>query len=403
VVQASNPTPYNTIGTGHAPAAVGAGNALPWLKNTAGTTWTGVFANHDSDWSTPNDVYWNWVIYCLQRCQAYGFAVVLDWIYWGFNQGAADGWITTIANSANTTSVMQAFGTYLALKCQMAGLKNIIFSFGTDTFPSDSGVVARIIAFHDGWLAGGGSSNALGHNQRSSDSQDNTNFAARCNINGVYPGTGASNGHAGTYGRVLTAFGKNAGPAFCLEAVYEGEGGRTREQVRSYGWWSLISGIAGYVYGNNPVWDFDTGWQTALTSNGAADAALMFSFFESLSKWWTLVPDGQGLGTLVTAGGGGTQTLGSVGTGDGTGGLDHVSAAVSPDGATLIAYVPHAHSGSVTIDMTKMRGTTTARWFDPTSGSYTAIGSFANTGTQAFTPPGANSSGSNDWILRLDA
>lgn len=55
--------------------------------------------------------------------------------------------------------------------------------------------------------------------------------------------------------------------------------------------------------------------------------------------------------------------------------------------------------------MTKMRGSTTARWFDPTNGTYTAIAGspFANTGTRAYTPTGNNSAGEADWVLRLDA
>lgn len=409
IMQASSPVIYlSSSQTNTVAPAVGAGNALPYLKNVAGGTWTGVFANHDADFSTPNAVYWDWVIYVLGRCQAYGFAVILDWIYWGFGQGVGDGWIGDIANAANTLSVMQAHGTYLAAKCVAAGIQNLIYSFGTDTFPTDPTVIARILKFNDGWIAGGGTALSLGHYQRSSDSLDDADFAARITVNGVYPGTGASGLHAATYARCLRAYGRSpALPVFCLEAAYEGEGSRTREQVRSYGWWALIASIAGFVFGNNPEWMFDSGWPPALTSNGSLDASRMFAFWESLPAWWTLVPDGKGtIGTLVTAGGGGTQTLGTpLPAADATDGLDHVMAAATPDGATLVAYVPHAHSGSVTIDMTKMRGTVTARWFDPSAASspYTAIGSFANTGTHAFTIPGTNASGAGDWVLRLDA
>ena len=36
------------------------------------------------------------------------------------------------------------------------------------------------------------------------------------------------------------------------------------------------------------------------------------------------------------------------------------------------------------------------------TGTYTAIGTFANSGVQDFTPPGANGSGEQDWVLVLD-
>jgi hypothetical protein len=55
--------------------------------------------------------------------------------------------------------------------------------------------------------------------------------------------------------------------------------------------------------------------------------------------------------------------------------------------------------------MTQLSNTATARWFDPTSGTYATIpGSpFANTGTQEFTPPGSNAAGDPDWVLTLEA
>ena len=44
-----------------------------------------------------------------------------------------------------------------------------------------------------------------------------------------------------------------------------------------------------------------------------------------------------------------------------------------------------------------------ARWFDPTSATYTLIGTgLANTGSHAFTPLGLNAAGDSDWVLVLD-
>jgi hypothetical protein len=55
------------------------------------------------------------------------------------------------------------------------------------------------------------------------------------------------------------------------------------------------------------------------------------------------------------------------------------------------------------VDMTAMAGTTTARWWNPVLGAYTAIGTgYANSGTHIFTTPGSNGDG-NDWLLVLDA
>jgi len=82
---------------------------------------------------------------------------------------------------------------------------------------------------------------------------------------------------------------------------------------------------------------------------------------------------------------------------------DYVAAAATPDGTLLVAYVPPDHSGSITIDMTAMSGPAQARWFNPASAAYTLIvGTFPNTGTTTFTPPGNNGSGFSDWVLLLE-
>jgi hypothetical protein len=51
------------------------------------------------------------------------------------------------------------------------------------------------------------------------------------------------------------------------------------------------------------------------------------------------------------------------------------------------------------------RGSTTARWFDPWSDSFTTVSGspFARTGTQTFTLNSNNSQGDPDWVLVLEA
>ena len=97
------------------------------------------------------------------------------------------------------------------------------------------------------------------------------------------------------------------------------------------------------------------------------------------------------MATLVTAGG---STVGAV---------DYVAAAAMSDGSLLVAYVPPAHSGTITVSLAVMAGTTRSRWLDPTTGLYAldATG-LANAGTHVFTPPGTNSQGLTDWLLVCD-
>jgi hypothetical protein len=60
---------------------------------------------------------------------------------------------------------------------------------------------------------------------------------------------------------------------------------------------------------------------------------------------------------------------------------------------------------TITVDMSRLSGSVTARWYDPTDGSYRSIqGSpFVNSGSRQFTTPGLNSARSGDWVLVLES
>jgi hypothetical protein len=80
---------------------------------------------------------------------------------------------------------------------------------------------------------------------------------------------------------------------------------------------------------------------------------------------------------------------------------DYATAAYTPDGRLVMAYMPTLRT--VTVDMSQLSGSVTARWYDPSSGSYVQIpGSpFTNSGTLTFPPPGNNIGGDGDWVLVL--
>jgi chitodextrinase len=82
---------------------------------------------------------------------------------------------------------------------------------------------------------------------------------------------------------------------------------------------------------------------------------------------------------------------------------DYLTAARTPDGALVMAYMPTRRT--ITVEMSRLAAPAYAQWYDPSNGSYTAIpGSpLANAGTRNFTPPGNNSTGDGDWALVLDA
>ena len=73
--------------------------------------------------------------------------------------------------------------------------------------------------------------------------------------------------------------------------------------------------------------------------------------------------------------------------------MDWIVSAATHDGHLLAAYVPDAHTGSFGVTMSALSAPAHARWFDPSTGAYTAIGTFANSGVQEFTPPGPKTHG----------
>ena len=166
------------------------------------------------------------------------------------------------------------------------------------------------------------------------------------------------------------------------------------QPVRRFQWWGFLSTIGGYMSGNGYVWPFnDPLWKDHLDTQGSRDMARLNAFVRSIA-WWNLVPSGLGgMKTLVTAGGGNPSDAG------------YVAAAADAAGTLLVAYIPPGTdvAGDITVDATAMSGTSTrARWYNPTTAAFTAIGNVSNTAMQSFTPPGDNGSGHADWVLVLD-
>jgi hypothetical protein len=172
----------------------------------------------------------------------------------------------------------------------------------------------------------------------------------------------------------------------------------TQQQLRAQAYWTVLGGGMGYVFGNCPLWGLgrpaagfcprvNTDWKAQLDNPGSVNSVMVQQLFISRA-WQTLVPDWGH--TTLTAGYG---TLGNA---------DYVTAGRAADGSLVLAYLPSVRA--VTIDMSRLRGATSARWYDPSNGSYATISGspFPNSRTRQFTPPGNNSSGAGDWVLVLE-
>jgi hypothetical protein len=212
-------------------------------------------------------------------------------------------------------------------------------------------------------------------------------------------------GHGTTYYEADIAYRiASPRPVWPQETTYEGEdntGGLPSDHIwttRRTRWWAALAGAtAGDGFGSIEVWKWNYSTATSwLGTPGALAGQYAFSLLSTL-PWWDLQPSGTGTGfagrTLVTAGAG---TWGNE---------DVVTSALTSDHAVLVAYLPGTNRGtaalSITVDLSALRAPARARWWNPTTGTATLIGTYGNTGTATFTTPGSNGAG-NDWILVLD-
>ena len=263
---------------------------------------------------------------------------------------------------------------------------------GSDLFDDAQTAVERALLTGIQSVAGRPSPQFSAEWTSASIATDQVAFGRAMTLNGAYSWTGGVN----DVGRRAYAH-LPVRPAFLLEEPYDEEGPdgngvneRATQPVRRFQWWGWLSTIGGYIAGNGYVWPFRD-WRAHLDTPGSRDSARLNAFVTSIA-WHTLVPSGlAGMRTLVAGADGDVASSA------------YVAAAAAPDGSLLVAYVPPDHTGPVTVDMRAMAGPSRARWFDPTSGAYTAIGSnLPNTSPRTFSTPGNNRLGERDWVLALD-
>jgi len=378
---------------------------MPFLKRLDGGIWGGALTygsgnanitNEAPNLTTPNTNYWNHVDGLLAYAESKGLLVFMFPAYVGFN-GGNQGYMQELV--ANGPTKVQSYGAWIATRYK--NQKNLVWMMGGDmgTPPHafNSAQTSVESALLNGLKSVAGQQSIYYSAEWDSDSisTDQASLGSAMTLNGVYSWTGAVSSH----GRRAYAYG-SVRPAFLLEEPYDQEGPgpdgngvnpNAIQPVRRFQWWGWLSTIGGYISGNGYVWPFPSTWKNHLDTQGTRDMTRLNAFIQSI-EWYKLVPSGLGgMRTLVTAGGSAVTNA------------DYVAAAATPDGKLLVAYIPPAHNGPITVDMGAMSSLSRARWFDPTSATYTDIGAgLTNSGTRNFTPPGNNSVGQKDWVLVLD-
>ncbi len=167
--------------------------------------------------------------------------------------------------------------------------------------------------------------------------------------------------------------------------------------VRRPLYWNLFSGAFGHTYGHHSVWQmWSTGknpinnplmpWAEAMDQPGAGQMKHGRALMES-RPFLTRIPDDSVIVTDRVP----TRVPGA--------GRYRFAATRDTAGTYAMVYVPVGRSFKV-----RMGAITGAKvkawWFDPRDGKATVIGTFANRGERAFTPPSPGEL--LDWVLVLD-
>lgn len=126
-------------------------------------------------------------------------------------------------------------------------------------------------------------------------------------------------------------------------------------------------------------------WPTQLDRPGTAQLRHVRDFFTALA-WWTLEPDTANMLLPRYP----DEHLANGG---------RMVGARTSDGSLAVVYVPTPRT--FTVDLSQLHGPVTARWFDPTDGTYTTLGRFASGALQQFTPPVPKNPGDPDVVLLL--
>ena len=347
---------------------------LPFTKNISSST--------NYDLTAPNESYFKRVDDMVNIAATNGLLAILDPI-------ETDGWLTTLHSNGNSKCL--TYGHYLGNRYK--NYNNVLWYNGNDfqtwSTPGDDSLVLSVA---QGILSTATNElQTIELNYYTSSSLDDSNWKPIVGINSVYT-------YYPTYAEVLHAYNQSTIPVIVCEDDYEfktnpGTDGGSTSNLRRQEYWTLLSGATGQVYGNGYLNHFISGWQTHMDTTGATQLEYCTELFVPRA-WYNLIPDTSH--SVVTAGYGTFSSTGGVGVNN------YVTAASTPDGSLVMAYIPTTQT--ITMNMSKLSGISTARWYDPTSGTFTNIlGSpFSNTGSEKFTPPSANSSGDEDWVIVMD-
>lgn len=347
---------------------------------------------------TLNPAYWSNVDVILQMCTARGLSVFLD-VMDAYDYDASG------FSAANCQTYGNSLATRWADKGRYPGL---VWFFGNDYGGSGVGLgnTTNIDALYgatggSGFIAG---LTAAGDTRLrtvelgyyADISTDGSNWGG-VTLQWVY-------NYQPTYSQALRAWAHSPSlPAVFGEGVYENATTGFPDNpidFRKITLWPLTSGCPGTFHGidGSTGWQFQSGWQAALSSTVETQRTVLYQIWQSL-EWWKLAPD---TGSALVTAGRNTQFTGNTPgnntptTSDATYG-NYVTAAVASDSSFGVIYNPNG--STLTLSSTPVGGG--SPWItriDPTNGAQISVA-----WTTSLTSPGNNAGGDPDWLYLIAA
>ena len=337
-----------------------------------------------ADLSKPNEAYWQDFDKII-RMAAQNHILVIVNIYETYSAtfSSGDGGSPN-GDSPNSLANFTAYGNFLGKR--YVNYDNIMWMFGNDYQDNDRANNNMMALFqgirqydtrHLFTLENGGDTITFW----------NTTMRPYLDANGIY----MYYGHMGSESyrsHFLDQYSRaDVAPTFNMESDYDASPNGFAWELRMQHYVYLLSGSSGDWYGHDHVWGFQSDWQNVLTTQGTIEIGY-FNTLRNSIPWTSLIPDQNG--TVFTGIGGNTSS--------------EYSGASTADGKLALAYKPKSGAGAqrFTVNMAAFSGAVTAKWYDPTNGTYIAIGSgLVNSGSKSFNTPTKNSAGDNDFVLVL--
>jgi hypothetical protein len=321
------------------------------------------------DFATPNEAYFANADFVIDEAGKRGIVVLLAPLYLGY-EGGAEGWYQEALR--NGPERCRQFARYIGQR--FSRFANIVWVHGGDTPPMAA--APHVEAVVAGLREVDKTHPHTAHSRRGRSALDDYD-RPWLDLNTTYGDCATAQSLARRdqerQTRPLTFF--------FVEGTYENEGADAA-CLLGQAYWSALSGARGHVFGNRPLWLFDSGWPAALGSTGS-QYMRHFAALLATREGFGLVPDDEQ--RIVVAGFGARD------------GADYAAAARSPSGGSVIVYVPTADR-RITIDTGMVPGPElVAWWFNPRTGGAQRVGSFATGGPRDFTTPAGA-----PWVLVLD-